>query len=59
MDLKNVSKTAKLNLTNVFAEAVILVGKPKSSLEYPPKPRRKQNKQIKISLLDELISIHP
>ena len=48
---RKVSKTAELNLTKLLAEAVKLVGKLKSSPESPPKPRRKQNKQVKNSLL--------
>ena len=50
-DLKKVSKTAKLNLTKLLAEALKLVGKPKSSLKFLPKRSRIQNKQIKNSLL--------
>ena len=46
-----VSKTARLNLTKLLAEAVKLVGKPKLSLESLPTQRRKQNKQVKNSLL--------
>ena len=49
--MKKVCETAKLNLTKLLAEAVKLVGKPKSSLESPPKPMKKLNKQVKNSLL--------
>ena len=35
----------------MLAEPVKLVGKPKWSLESMPKPRRKQNKQVKNSFL--------
>ena len=38
---KKVNKTAKLNLTKLYAEAVRLEGKSKPSFESPPKPRRK------------------
>ena len=48
---KKVSKIAKLNLTKLRVEAMRLEGKSKSSFAYPPKRRRKQNKQVKTSLL--------
>ena len=49
---KKVSQpSAKLNPTKLLTEAVKSEGKPKSSLASPPKPRRKQNKQVKTSLL--------
>ena len=49
-DLKKVSKTVKLNLTKLLAEAVKLVENPKSGLESSQKTSRKQNKQVKNSL---------
>ena len=46
-----VSETPKLKLTKLLVEAVKFVGKPKSSLKFLPKRSRKQDKQVKNSLL--------
>ena len=52
MDLKRVSNTAQLpNKSDQVVEAGRLEGKPKSSLQPRQKPRRKQNKEVKTSLL--------
>ena len=44
-----VSKTAKLNLTKLLIEAVGLEVKTKAKSCIPPKPKRKQIKQVKTS----------
>ena len=44
-----ISKTAKLNLTKLLVEAVRLEVKTKTKSSIPPKPRRKQIKQVKAS----------